>query len=103
MIRTRDLGYDLADLQGEGWISVVVDPLQLSAGTYTVDVRITGVVDGVPLAHWQSPRFEVASPGGAVAGQEGCFVPHVAQVRVGSGEEDETPSPSGPTLGRNEA
>ena len=82
MIRTRDYDRSLADLEGRGSISVVVEPVQLAGGAYTVDARITGAVDGVPLAFGHSDPFRVDGlvPGDAL--NEGVFVPLLLRTQV---------------------
>ena len=82
MIRTADYGYALEDLEGQGVISLAVDPLQLAGGAYVIDARLLGALDGLPLARKHSLWFEVVGLSSGHGESGGVFVPHVAWVRV---------------------
>jgi ABC-type polysaccharide/polyol phosphate transport system ATPase subunit len=51
----------LHQLDHEGTIELNYDPLQLTAGWYTAEVRITDVSDNLVIASGQSSRFQVRS------------------------------------------
>lgn len=83
MIRTDDYGHYLDDLDGNGVISVMVDPIQLSSGAYTIEAKLLmRSLDGIPLALKHSSWFEVE---GLSLGHEeasGVFIPRVQWARV---------------------
>jgi lipopolysaccharide transport system ATP-binding protein len=84
MVRSGDYGYALTDLEGEGFISLAIDPLQLAPAAYVVDAELVG---GAPTwvvwAQKHSASFQVA---GTNVGHEGVFVPRVAWIRMEKGE-----------------
>jgi hypothetical protein len=82
MIRSSDYGLELGDLEGQGIISLAIDPIQLSGGAYTIDARLTGSVDGVPLAQAHSKWFQVAGLSISHTEGSGVFVPKVAWVQT---------------------
>lgn len=83
MIRTSDYGHKLAGLEGEGVISLAIDPLQLSGGAYVLEAKLTlGSMDGLPLAQSHSSWFEVAGLSISQAEASGVFVPHVIWART---------------------
>ena len=82
MIRTADYGLKLPDLEGEGFISVKMDQLQLATGGYVLNVTLLGPIDGVGLA-WGNSRWIQVS--GLSLGHEessGMFVPRIAAAGV---------------------
>lgn len=82
MIRTVDHGFVLEDLEDEGVISLVLDPVQLAGGTYAIDVRLTGALDGLPLAQAHSRWFRVFGVGLGDDSNRGVYVPRVASAYV---------------------
>ena len=82
MIRSQDYGYVLEEIEGEGVIEMVIDPLQLASGAYTVDARLLGMLDGLPLAIGYSSWFQVAGLSVGHPRVGGVFVPYVASMRV---------------------
>jgi ABC-type polysaccharide/polyol phosphate transport system ATPase subunit len=82
MVRTADYGLELEALEGTGFISVVVDPVQLSTGAYVLDARLLGPLDGVPLAQAHSGWFQVLGLSPGHGESEGVFVPQVAWAKV---------------------
>lgn len=82
MIRTADHGFTLDSLDGTGVISLTIDPLQLTSGTYTIDARITGFLDGLPLAQAHADWFRVIGAGLSNDGSRGVYVPQVAKAEV---------------------
>ncbi len=84
MIRTADYGFDLGTLRGRGRIRLCLSPIQLAGGAYSVDARLMGPVDGVPLALGSSSWFRVKGPTLGHRQEAGVFVPNVRQVRVES-------------------
>jgi lipopolysaccharide transport system ATP-binding protein len=82
MIRTADYGHELDDLDGQGVVSLAIDPLQLAEGVYVLDARIVGALDGAPLAIHHSRWFQVAGPSVGHGESGGVFAPHVARVHV---------------------
>ncbi len=81
MIRTADYGFAVDTLHGQGLISLVIDPLQLTGGAYNVQAQLNGAMDGLTIAEAHSPWFEIAGP--TVAWEKGgVFIPHVASVQV---------------------
>lgn len=84
MIRTRDYGFELGPVHGEGFLAVSIDPLQLAGGTYAIDARICGKLDGVPLAHGFSDWFRVEGITPGSRPLSGTFVPAVTSARSGS-------------------
>jgi hypothetical protein len=97
MIRAADYGYDLETLQGRGVISVVVDPLQLTGGSYVVEVRILGNMD-VPLCRGHSLQFQTAGLGLSSRTKGGVFVPNVSRIGVEQAIQPEVGE--SPDLGR---
>ena len=91
MIRSQDYGYILDSVEGEGVIMIVINPLQLASGAYTIEARLLGSRDGNPLAIGHSPWFQVAGLSAGHLRMGGVFVPHVASMRV---EQEYTPAPS---------
>jgi lipopolysaccharide transport system ATP-binding protein len=65
----------LAHLSGQGTVEIILDPLQLTSGTYFAEVRITDLSDNLVLASGQSQRFQVHSEGSTF--QKGVFEPAV--------------------------
>jgi ABC-type polysaccharide/polyol phosphate transport system ATPase subunit len=96
MIRTGDGGCALDDLDGQGVISVGIDPLQLTGGAYLIDARLTGALDGLPLAHRHSQWFQVTGFSLDPSETGGVFVPHIAWTRV---EQGDRPKHKGGSLG----
>lgn len=89
MVRTAELGYELGELRGRGNVSLRFDPLQLVSGAYSVEARIIGEIDGVPLSVGHSPWFTVS---GETLGHEessGVFVPQVVWAGVEYPESSE--------------
>ncbi len=83
MIRTCDYGYSLDRLEGEGVVSVGVDPLQLSGGAYSIEAKLmTGAIDGMPLAKLNSSWFEVSGKSLSQEEASGVYVPQVSWVRL---------------------
>jgi ABC-type polysaccharide/polyol phosphate transport system ATPase subunit len=82
MIRTADYGLTLDDIEGEGVISLAIDPLQLASGAYTVEARLLGTFDGIPLAQRHSPWFQVTGLSSGHGHWDGVYVPRVAWARV---------------------
>lgn len=83
MIRTDDYGHRLDDLSGKGVISVVIDPLQLSSGAYSVEAKLLiRSIDGVPLAVKHSAWFEVRGRSLGFEEASGVFVPNVKWART---------------------
>jgi lipopolysaccharide transport system ATP-binding protein len=85
MVRTDEHGYKLEELDGEGVISVVINPLQLAGGAYVVEAKLMmGAIDGEPLAAAHSSWFEVNGLSLSHVEASGVFVPSVAAVKKGS-------------------
>jgi len=82
MIRTSDYGFQLEDLEGEGYVSVVIDPLQLTSGAYIAAVTLLGPIDGVGLAWGESRWFQVSGLSLAYEESSGVFVPRLASAHV---------------------
>ncbi|RMH02231.1 MAG: ABC transporter ATP-binding protein [Chloroflexi bacterium] len=82
MIRTADYGIQLDDLEGEGDIAVLVDPLQLASGAFMVNASLFGPIDGVPLAWADSRWFRVVGISPGHEELSGVFVPRVARAYV---------------------
>ena len=83
MIRTDDYGHYLEDLDGKGVISVMVDPIQLSSGAYTIEAKLLmRSLDGVPLASKHSSWFEVEGLSLGYEEASGVFIPNVKGARV---------------------
>lgn len=83
MIRTSDYGYALDRLEGEGVVSVGVDPLQLSGGAYSIEAKLmTAAIDGMPLAKLNSSWFEVTGKSLSQEEASGVYVPQVSWVRL---------------------
>jgi lipopolysaccharide transport system ATP-binding protein len=61
--------------QGEGFISVTLDPLQVTGGTYYVDARITNTSDTVVLSTAWSDWFYVSGSALSHEEQSGVFEP----------------------------
>lgn len=82
MVRTQDYGYTFDNVVSTGAISVIIERLQLSSGSYNVDARLLGEVDGLPLAQYHSGWFRVLgqSPGHGEDG--GIFTPLVRRVSL---------------------
>jgi lipopolysaccharide transport system ATP-binding protein len=87
MVRTIDSGHALADLDGSGMISVAVDPIQLAGGAYAVEARLTGPIDGIPLAQAHSGWIRVLGPSPSYQEQSGVYVPKVAWARVDGAQD----------------
>lgn len=81
MIRTADYGYQLDDLVGEGVISVIIDPLQLTGGAYVVEAGILGGLD-VPLSRGHSQWFQANGLGFSSRERSGVFVPKLASAQT---------------------
>ncbi|MFZ0544611.1 MAG: ABC transporter ATP-binding protein [Candidatus Promineifilaceae bacterium] len=81
MIRAADYGYELGTLEGQGVISVIVDPLQLTGGAYVIEVRILGNMD-VPLCRGHSLQFQATGLGLSSRKRGGVFVPNVDRITV---------------------
>jgi lipopolysaccharide transport system ATP-binding protein len=74
-----EAGAKLGEVSGEGVITVTYNPLQLTAGTYLVEVLVTDISDNIVIASGQSPRFRV---GGIGSGQSrGIYIPMVSWDR----------------------
>jgi len=83
MIRTIDYGYTLKDMEGDGIISVAIDPLQLAGGAYVIEAKLmTNVIDGIPLAKMHSSWFEVEGLSLGHVEASGVFVPQVIWARI---------------------
>jgi lipopolysaccharide transport system ATP-binding protein len=65
-------------LAEKGSIDVHFDPVQLVAGSYTVEVRIIDSMDSMVLASGQTGWFTVAGPGLVHQMDRGVFVPTVS-------------------------
>jgi lipopolysaccharide transport system ATP-binding protein len=104
MIRTADYGYQLDALEGNGVVSVVVDPLQLTGGAYVIEAGILGGID-VPLARGHSHWFQVAGLGFSSRERGGVFVPRLGRVRLetSNGEVKEAQLNSGELGGTQES
>jgi hypothetical protein len=85
MIRTGDYGHKLRDLEGEGYISILIDPLQLASGAYQLSVTLLGPIDGVGIAWGESRWFQATGLSLAFEEASGVFVPRVAQVGLERG------------------
>lgn len=82
MIRTNDYGYFLDAMEGNGFISVAIDPIQLASGAYTIEARLLmRSLDGVPLATKHSSWFEVKGLSLGYKEASGVFVPRVKWAR----------------------
>jgi hypothetical protein len=81
MMRTADYGYQLDTLEGNGAISLLVDPLQLTGGAYVIEAGIMGAMD-VPLARGHSQWFQVTGLGLSSRERGGVFVPRLGRVEV---------------------
>jgi len=66
----------LDELTGTGEICVTYDPLQLTAGRYTVIVRITDPTDSLVVASGQSQPFDVFEDN--VVPEPGIYIPTVS-------------------------
>jgi hypothetical protein len=82
MVRTKEYGIQLEPLQGEGQLTLVLDPLQLNGGSYSVDVRVLGLLDGIPLAEGHSMWFQVKGLDLSVDPTFGVFVPTVTAAWI---------------------
>ncbi|GAB4263773.1 MAG: ABC transporter ATP-binding protein [Candidatus Promineifilaceae bacterium] len=82
MIRTADYGLALDPLEGDGTISLKIDPIQLAGGAYLISASLQGPVDGVGLAWADSRWFQVSGVSVSFEESSGVFVPHVATVQV---------------------
>lgn len=82
MVRTAELGHDLGELYGRGSIGLRFDPLQLVSGAYSVEARITGEIDGVPLSVGHSPWFTVSGETLGFQESSGVYVPKVVWAGV---------------------
>jgi ABC-type polysaccharide/polyol phosphate transport system ATPase subunit len=82
MIRTADYGIKLDDLEGEGYVSIKMDHLQLATGGYVVMVSMLGPIDGVGLAWGSSRWIQVAGISLGYEEASGVFVPRVAGAEV---------------------
>lgn len=83
MIRTNDYGYHLDEINGSGFISVAVDPIQLSSGAYVIEARLLmSSLDGMPLAWKHSSWFDVKGLSLGYRDSSGVFVPKVKWARV---------------------
>ncbi|MDX1385236.1 MAG: hypothetical protein R3190_16400, partial [Thermoanaerobaculia bacterium] len=86
MIRTADSGRELGDLAGTGEVVLVVEPLQLATGSYSVEARLIASVDGVAVARSHSPWFRVRGPSPGHEPESGVFVPRLRRVEVVPGD-----------------
>lgn len=82
MIRTADYGFALDKLEGQGMISLTIEPLQLAGGAYVIDALINGILDGMPLAREHSNWFQVAGLSLSHNETYGVFLPNVGSVRL---------------------
>jgi ABC-type polysaccharide/polyol phosphate transport system ATPase subunit len=66
---------DLHEFKREGTIELRYEPLQLTAGWYVAEVRITDISNNLVIASGQSPRFQVRS---SRSSQDwGIFMPRI--------------------------
>ena len=81
MVRTSDFGYTLRDIIGFGMLRLVINPLQLTPGSYLLDIELLEDKNFAVLAQRYSNWFEVV---GSNVGHEGFFVPVVdcAEVKL---------------------
>ncbi len=74
----------LHQLDHEGAIDLDYDPLQLTAGWYTAEVRITDVSNNLVIASGQSAKFQVRS---SHSNQDwGVFLPRISWSKRASGD-----------------
>ncbi|NIV33743.1 MAG: hypothetical protein GWN58_31145, partial [Anaerolineae bacterium] len=76
-----DTGWVFSD-QGE--VTVVFDPIQLTSGSYTAEVRIADSSDTVLLASGQSSHFQVQGPALLHEPDQGAFVPNTVWSHTGN-------------------
>lgn len=76
MVRTGIDNIRIPVRSGEGTISVIFEPLQLSGGSYYVDARITNASDSIVLASAWSDWFYVSGSGLSHEAESGVFVPN---------------------------
>jgi hypothetical protein len=68
----------LPDLEGNGELSFIIEPLQLASGAYVMEVRIQDMLGAANLAVEHSEWFQVSGPGATVVYEfGGIFVPRV--------------------------
>ena len=89
MVRTAELEYELGELHGRGTVRLRFDPLHLVSGAYSVEARVIGEIDGVPLSVGHSPWFTVSGETLGYHESSGVFIPKVVWAGV------EPPGPSG--------
>jgi lipopolysaccharide transport system ATP-binding protein len=75
MMRTALDNVDLSLQPGAGSFSIVLDPLQLTGGTFFVDARITNAMDSAALALGWSDWFYVSGSGLSHEEESGVFEP----------------------------
>jgi lipopolysaccharide transport system ATP-binding protein len=85
MIRTGDYGQKPGVLEGEGYISLLIDPLQLASGAYQLAITLLGPIDGVGVAWGESRWFQATGISLAFEESSGVFVPRLARVAVETG------------------
>jgi lipopolysaccharide transport system ATP-binding protein len=76
MMRTSHDGVEFCLGQGEGVITVELDPLQLTGGTYFIDARLTNATDSVILSTASSKWFYVSGTGLSHEEQSGVYIPN---------------------------
>ena len=91
MVRTADFGIVLADLLGDGVVTISLQPLQLTPGTYCVKAEILEDRHFVVLAERNSDWFEVL---GTRVGHEGVYVPNMAWARAENLKDDFMATPT---------
>lgn len=75
MLRTTLDNVELALEPGEGYFSVILDPVQVTGGAFFVDARITNAMDSVVLAHGWSNSFYVSGSSLSHEAESGVFEP----------------------------
>jgi lipopolysaccharide transport system ATP-binding protein len=80
MVRSSELGYQVGDIENQGYISIRLAELQLTNGAYLFEVRLRDSNDAVTLAKVSSAAFQVTGPGVSLENENGVFVPHILEV-----------------------
>jgi lipopolysaccharide transport system ATP-binding protein len=70
--------------RGKGCVSVLIDPVQVTTGTYTAEMRIADNSDTMLLASGQSGSFFVQGPAMMHEPDQGTFVPNTTWAHNGS-------------------
>ena len=82
MLRSSSLGLPSCSLQGQGYISIRLNQLQLGDGDYLIEARLRDSEDAVTLAKGSSAAFRVCGPRLAGDRESGVFIPNIAGVSV---------------------